>query len=169
MNSIYNIQFNMDATKYKATTQTLMPYARTELAKSDTKNDIKTVLDISNEYRRAKGVAPLRNDSNLNIVAMVRAMEIAYSGKYSHYRPNGSCLGGQQASSVYKVVVTKPPKAYSIGENLTYGSTAKIAVEGWRSSPPHYNAIINSKYKSIGIGRYTFGERTYWVQIFLTS
>ena len=99
---------------------------------------------------------------------MVRAIEMALSNKYAHERPDGSCFGGKYASTVYKVLASNPGGSYSIGENITYASSPSGAMSSWRNSPSHYKAMVNANYKSIGIGKFTYAGRTYWVQIFLT-
>ena len=48
------------------------------------------ILNKTNEYRKTNGLEALVLDESLSKVAMLRAMEIAYSGNATHTRPNGS-------------------------------------------------------------------------------
>ena len=130
--------------------------------------DIKHILDRSNELRRARGLSNFVEDETLDRVAMIRAMEMAFSGVYSHKRPNGSCQGGTKFTTVYTAIATNPRTSYSAGENITYGSDWQVAMGSWENSSDHLHAIISSEYHYIGIGRFTFGGKTYWAQIFMS-
>jgi len=53
------------------------------------------------------------------------------------------------------------------GENLAAGnSTAQATFEQWKNSSGHYANMINSSYKSIGIGCFSQDGVTFWCQVF---
>ena len=168
MGTVGNISYRLDASKYKATSEDLLSTAIAELNKSSTKADIKHILDRSNQLRENRNLPHYIEDDTLDRVAMIRSMEMAYSGYYSHKRPNGSCLGGTKFSTVYTAIATNPKTSYKAGENITYGSDWEVAIGAWENSSSHLSAILSSEYRYIGIGRYTFGGRTYWTQIFMS-
>lgn len=121
-----------------------------------------TVLSITNGYRAEKNAEPLSLDTTLSIMATIRAMEMAYSGDFSHTRPDG-----REWSTMWSDYLGKMPGGISIGENLAYGySSDENACKGWRASPGHYENMINVGFKKIGVGKYTFNGKTYWVQLF---
>ena len=122
----------------------------------------------SNNLRAARGVSKLTLDDTLNRVAMIRAMEMAYSDYYHHQRPNGSCQGGTIFTSIYKAIASHPKTSYTASENITYGNTWGAAMESWIGSPDHLGAIVSSDYKNIGIGYFSYANKTYWVQIFMS-
>ena len=162
------VSYEVNSDYYKATSEDLLDDAVNELKKSSVKTNIQEVLNQSNSLRKANGVGNLKQDSTLNTVAMIRAMEMAYSGYYNHKRPDGSCLGGTKFTSVYKAIASNPKTSYSASENITEAYNANGAMGAWVGSSSHLSAIISSEYNSIGIGMYSFGGKMYWVQIFMS-
>ncbi len=122
-----------------------------------------TVLKITNEYRTEKGLTELTIDPDLSVMATIRAMELAYSDKFSHKRPDG-----REWSTLWNDYFgDKLANNLTVGENLAYGyDTDEEACKGWRQSEEHYNNIINGSFKKLGVGKYTFNGKTYWVQLF---
>lgn len=118
---------------------------------------INEVYEITNNYRSLVGVPSLTLDSSLVEAANIRAKEL--SDSFSHTRPNGSsCF----------TVLSELGISYGIaGENIAAGySSSQSVMEGWRSSSGHYQNIISSKFKKIGIGVNIINNQYYWVQIF---
>jgi hypothetical protein len=111
------------------------------------------VLDIVNQERANKGLAPLTMDVDLFEAAKVRGCEISY--EFSHTRPDGSsCFTACEKM---------------MGENIAagYGSPESV-MNGWMNSDGHRANILNSSYKSIGISCYNDNGYLYWVQVFGT-
>ena len=111
------------------------------------------VLQQLNQLRSSLGVPELTMDKDLLDAAMQRAAEI--SVYYNHTRPNGeSCF------TVYR--------SGSMGENIAAGYTDPSDVmTGWTNSSGHYANMINSSYRSVGIGCFTDCRGTLcWVQYF---
>lgn len=109
------------------------------------------VLSLVNEERAKRGLSPLEYSVELTEVAMKRAAET--SVYWSHIRPCGmDCF---TISSIFD------------GENIgaKTASPQKI-MSSWMNSALHRAAILNSSYKSIGIGCYKINGVTYWVQTF---
>ena len=118
---------------------------------------INEVYEITNNYRSLAGVSPLTLDSSLVEAASIRAREI--SNSFSHTRPNGS--------SCFTVLSELGISYGTAGENIAAGySSSQSVMEGWRSSSGHYQNIISSKFKKIGIGVNIINNQYYWVQIF---
>lgn len=118
---------------------------------------INEVYEITNNYRSLVGVPSLTLDSSLVEAANIRAKEL--SDSFSHTRPNGSgCF----------TVLSELGISYgTAGENIAAGySSSQSVMEGWRSSSGHYQNIISSKFKKIGIGVNIINNQYYWVQIF---
>lgn len=118
---------------------------------------INEVYEITNNYRSLVGVSSLTLDSSLVEAASIRAKEL--SDSFSHTRPNGSsCF----------TVLSELGISYGIaGENIAAGySSSQSVMEGWRSSSGHYQNIISSKFKKIGIGVNIINNQYYLVQIF---
>lgn len=113
------------------------------------------VLAEVNEERAAAGLNSLTMDTTLLNGAMTRAAELSIY--YSHTRPDGTKFS------------TINSKAY--GENIAYGyMTPSAVMGGWMSSTKgHREAILNSAYKSIGVGCFYHNGVYYWVQNFSKS
>lgn len=112
----------------------------------------KEVLDLVNKERNANGLSSLRMDYDLQNAAMTRAAEISLN--FGHTRPDGS-----DCTSVNT-------KVYE--ENIAYNfKGAEEIMNLWMSSNDgHREVILDSDYKSIGIGCFKNGEVYYWVQLF---
>lgn len=118
---------------------------------------INEVYEITNNYRSLVGVSSLTLDSSLVEAANIRAKEL--SDSFSHTRPNGS--------SCFTVLSELGISYGTTGENIAAGySSSQSVMEGWRSSSGHYQNIISSKFKKIGIGVNIINNQYYWVQIF---
>ena len=118
---------------------------------------INEVYEITNNYRSLVGVSSLTLDSSLVEAASIRAKEL--SDSFSHTRPNGS--------SCFTVLSGLGISYGTAGENIAAGySSSQSVMEGWRFSSGHYQNIISSKFKKIGIGVNIVNNQYYWVQIF---
>lgn len=118
---------------------------------------INEVYEITNNYRSLIGVSSLTLDSSLVEAASIRAKEL--SDSFSHTRPNGS--------SCFTALSELGISYGTAGENIAAGySSSQSVMEGWRSSSGHYQNIISSKFKKIGIGVNIINNQYYWVQIF---
>ena len=118
---------------------------------------INEVYEITNNYRSLVGVSSLTLDSSLVKAASIRAKEL--SDSFSHTRPNGS--------SCFTVLSELGISYGTAGENIAAGySSSQSVMEGWHSSSGHYQNIISSKFKKIGIGVNIVNNQYYWVQIF---
>lgn len=128
---------------YVASYEELLPGA--EENKKTYKSEIRKVLEIINSYREEGGLEPLVLDDRLTTVACARAEEIAWSGRHSHYRPNGKFF-----SSILKDAgITKG----NAGENIGWGyADAESVCEAWKNSETHYENIMNPEFTRVGLG-----------------
>ncbi len=144
-----------DFSGYNGTASTLTSEARTNsVTYSAMANEI---VSLVNNLRTSLGKTKLSLDSNLTTMAMIRAMELSYGNTFSHTRPNGNIcfsLGSEFNYPFY-------------AENIAAGQTSASNVfNSWKNSSGHYQNMINSDYKKIGIGVNYFDGKYYWVQIF---
>ena len=119
------------------------------------------VLDLVNQERLSRNIAPLKVNAQVQQAAQVRANEI-YT-LFSHTRPDGrSCFTALNEAGISDVTA---------GENIAAGyRTPEEVMDGWMNSPGHRANILDSDYTEMGIGYYynpsgTYG--TYWVQMFI--
>lgn len=143
---IYNTEvtdYHVNRLRYSATYEELLPSAREN--RETYRSYINKNLKIINEYRAEEGIAPLRLNEELTIMACARAEEIAWSGEHSHQRPNGS--------SCFTIFKEAGFNEGTAGENLGYGFwTPEEVCRAWKDSRTHYENLMNPKFVEIGIG-----------------
>lgn len=120
------------------------------------------VLRLVNIERAKVGAAPLVLDEALCNAANMRAIEMDYSGKFSHTRPDGS--------DCFTVFSFCNISFYTCGENIAAGYvTPADVVDGWMHSEGHKANILNASYTKMGLGYSTGGGGEYgryWAQEF---
>lgn len=120
------------------------------------------VLRLVNIERDKVGAAHLVLDGALCDAANMRAIEMDYSGNFSHTRPDGrDCF---TVFSFCKI------SFYTCGENIAAGyPTPAAVVDGWMNSTGHKANILNVAFTKMGLGYSTGGGgeyRHYWAQEF---
>ncbi len=115
------------------------------------------VLDIVNKERTSRGLSKLVMSDKLCRAAALRAKETAV--KFDHTRPDGtSCF---TVFSEYGITYM------AAAENIAAGQRSPEEVmDDWMHSTGHRGNILSDRYGSFGIGIYTDGGTTYWVQLF---
>lgn len=120
------------------------------------------VLRLVNIERDKVGAAHLVLDGALCDAANMRAIEMDYSGNFSHTRPDGrDCF---TVFSFCKI------SFHTCGENIAAGyPTPAAVVDGWMNSTGHKANILNTAFTKMGLGYSTGGGgeyRHYWAQEF---
>ncbi len=128
---------------YSATYEDLLPAARENREKYS--DYIEENLRIINSYRAAKGIAPLRLNEKMTVMACARAEEIAWSGEHSHRRPDGS--------TCFTIFKDAGYETGTAGENLGYVfDNPEDVCLAWKESRTHYKNLMNPDFTEIGIG-----------------
>lgn len=128
---------------YSATYEELLPAAKEnrETYREFIEENLRTV----NAYRAEKGIAPLKLNEKMTLMACARAEEVAWSGEHSHTRPNGS-----RCFTIFKEAGFETGKA---GENLGYVfDNPEEVCQAWKDSKTHYENLMNPEFTEIGIG-----------------
>lgn len=128
---------------YSATYEELLPAAKEnrETYREFIEENLRTV----NAYRAEKGIAPLKLNEKMTLMACARAEEVAWSGEHSHTRPNGS-----RCFTIFKEAGFEKGKA---GENLGYVfDNPEEVCQAWKDSKTHYENLMNPEFTEIGIG-----------------
>ncbi len=146
---------------YSASYEDLLPAAKENANAYE--SEINKILKIANEFRAEKGIAPLKLNKELTTVACARAEEIAWSGRHSHYRPNGKyCFSIMEDAGITSGLA---------GENIGWGfSSAEDVCQAWKDSQSHYENIMNPDFTEIGIGVAPDADPSAnycWTQLFL--
>lgn len=147
-----------DYSKFKASTSDLMSEAKSN--KVSHSSEIKSAESTLNGYRKSAGKSTLTVSDELSTAAAVRATEIAYSGKMSAKRPDGSpaydILDDMGISYGYAIPFTA--KGYTSG---------KSAVEAMKGS--NYDNMVSGNYTKIGVGAATAPDGVVYWCVFLAS
>lgn len=128
-----------------------------EVVESPNKDEI---FNLINKERERNGNSLLVRDERLDTSAQMKADEMASEGYYSHYNPTTGRSGGQfvfdQAPGVCKLA------SENLAKNINAGRFNYDVANGWFNSPPHYAAILDSKYTLAGIGLAKLPDENYY-------
>lgn len=110
-------------------------------------------LDLINGYRAENGLEPLVLSDTLAVAAerhsedMARFSFFAHNTAASSYYAVGSAPWDRMEAEGYKYNTYK-------GENIAVGyDTAEEAFRAWQASPSHNSAMLDGRYRVIGIAR----------------
>lgn len=149
--------YSYDYSTFNATTNELKDEA--SIFVNQNSESINAVLGYVNQYRSEVGLSPLILDDSLNLAASIRALEMGWSRKFDHTRPNGTMC--------FSVIDELGIGYYVVGENIASGYTDAASVSnGWKNSPGHYANMISSDFGKIGVGLANINGTYYWVQLF---
>lgn len=149
--------YEVDGKNFNAKTSDMLSEAIENM--SIYKNEVVDVVKYTNEFRAEAGVDALKLDETLTKAAMVRAIEMAYSNKFSHERPDGNMC--------YYIMRDFGQDIYGVGENIASRQrNAKEVSYAWKGSQGHYENMISSSFTRIGVGVIKFYGTYYWVQLF---
>ena len=120
-------------------------------------------LRLINDYREQNGVGPLILSDTLAVAAEHHSEDMGEYGFFAHntvassYYRVGSQPWDRMAAEGYSYNTTR-------GENLATGTeTAQEAFDAWRESPSHNAAMLDDRFRVIGIARvYTPGGKHSW-------
>ena len=102
-----------------------------------------------NEVRAQHGLAPLAEVGVLEELATERSVDMATRQYFSHTTPEGV--------DVFAMMDQRGISYSTAGENLAWNThgddvTAWVAVDGWKTSPPHADNMFNGGFSRAGIG-----------------
>lgn len=109
---------------------------------------------LQNKLRKDAGVSEIQWDENLYKICEIRAKELEKD--YGH-----------DITTICNYFGNGYDGVRFGGENIASGyETPKEAMNGWRNSSGHYNALKNVKWKTGAIASYYTGTHWFWVAIF---
>ena len=111
---------------------------------SSMNSDEKEVFDLINKQRTNNGLPALKNDSEVQRIARIKAQDMVDNNYFSHNSPTyGSPFDMMKSFKVsYKTA----------GENIASNSSNSSAVTAWMNSSGHKANILNSSFNYTGIG-----------------
>ncbi|MBR0427920.1 MAG: SH3 domain-containing protein [Clostridia bacterium] len=123
-------------------------------------SDEKEVFDLINKQRTANGLSPLKENSELQRVARIKAQDMVNNNYFSHTSPT--------YGSPFDMMKSFKISYNTAGENIAGNSSNSSAVTAWMNSPGHRANILNSSFNQTGIGVVTgskYGK--IYVQMFI--
>ena len=123
-------------------------------------NDEKVVYDLINKQRAQNGLSPLKENSELQRVARIKAQDMVNNNYFSHTSPT--------YGSPFDIMKSFKISYNTAGENIAGNSSNSSAVTAWMNSPGHRANILNSSFNQTGIGVVTgskYGK--IYVQMFI--
>lgn len=154
-----------DFTDYKTDVKAMKAEAEDVLAANASTRQY--FLEKTNETRAAAGVAPVTLDYDLCIVATMRTFELTYGNTLSHTRPDGKRFYTILKEYGFKAGYYEGTKHY--GENMAYWQLSDAsAYSALIQSSGHKQNILDTRWKKMGVGTFTFYGRKYWIQLFTT-
>ena len=108
------------------------------------------ILKLVNEERSKVGVAPLEVFEPAMQSAQFKAEDMVKRDYFAHTSP-----GSDRNNGLDYFYSLDNQTCRFVGENIRRNGDVKTslaAIEGWKSSKPHYEAMINPEYTLTGIG-----------------
>lgn len=111
---------------------------------SNMNSDEKEVFDLINKQRTNNGLAALKNDSEVQRVARIKAQDMVDNNYFSHTSPT--------YGSPFDMLKSFKISYKTAGENIAGNSSNSSAVTAWMNSYGHKANILNSNFNYTGIG-----------------
>lgn len=111
---------------------------------SNMNSDEKEVFDLINKQRTNNGLAALKNDSEVQRVARIKAQDMVDNNYFSHTSPT--------YGSPFDMLKSFKISYKTAGENIAGNSSNSSAVTAWMNSSGHKANILSSNFNYTGIG-----------------
>ena len=111
---------------------------------SNMNSDEKEEFDLINKQRTNNGLAALKNDSEVQRVARIKAQDMVDNNYFSHTSPT--------YGSPFDMLKSFKISYKTAGENIAGNSSNSSAVTAWMNSSGHKANILNSNFNYTGIG-----------------
>lgn len=111
---------------------------------SNMNSDEKEVFDLINKQRTNNGLTALKNDSEVQRVARIKAQDMVDNNYFSHTSPT--------YGSPFDMLKSFKISYKTAGENIAGNSSNSSAVTAWMNSSGHKANILNSNFNYTGIG-----------------
>ena len=107
-------------------------------------SDEKEVFDLINKQRTNNGLPALKNDSEVQRIARIKAQDMVDNNYFSHNSPT--------YGSPFDMLKSFKVSYKTAGENIAANSSNSSAVTAWMNSSGHKANILNSSFNYTGIG-----------------
>jgi uncharacterized protein YkwD len=111
------------------------------------------LLQLINQERATKRLAPLTLNPQLNAAALAHSADMACNNFLDHTGSDKSTYSKRIRSQGYSSLVDS--------ENIYAGGDAQVAFDWWKSSPIHYDNMMSNQVTQIGIAYAFFDGSKY--------
>lgn len=134
-----------------------------DVAESNISQFEQEVIELTNEQRSQRGLAPLEIDEDTSGVARTKSADMRDQGYFSHNSPT--------YGSPFDMLSHYGVSYRGAGENIAAGQqTPEQVVNSWMNSDGHRANILNENFTHIGVGHVEGGSYGhYWTQLFITK
>jgi uncharacterized protein YkwD len=110
------------------------------------------VICLVNAERAARGVDPVKRDTDLAQAARAHAQDMAQQHYFAHVSADGRGLNDRLKTAGYG----DPGDGWRAGEDIGWGtgdrSTPNALVDAWMASDHHRHILLSAAYKEVGVG-----------------
>ncbi|MGF1650923.1 MAG: CAP domain-containing protein [Hyphomicrobiaceae bacterium] len=112
----------------------------------------RTIIELTNEVRRAHALQEVRRSPTLDQAAQSYAQFLARTGTFSH-TADGRRPGERATAAGYDFCIVSENLASSLDtRGFTDRGLADAAIEGWKNSPGHRRNMLEPHVTEIGVG-----------------
>jgi len=125
------------------------------------------VIERTNDFRRAQGLAEVRAEPRLTRAAVDFARFMARTGKYGHEVDGREPTARAQAQGYDYCLVLENIAYHYDSRGYETRRLAQTTFEGWKASPPHRKNMANPLVTHVGVGVARAANDYYYsVQVF---
>jgi uncharacterized protein YkwD len=107
---------------------------------------------LINRARARRGLRPLRANGRLALAARRHSRDMVSRRFFSHWSPGGA----SPLRRIRRAGYLRGARVFAVGENIAWGSwgraTPSAIVRAWMRSRPHRAAMLNRRFREIGLG-----------------
>lgn len=132
------------STSNSGNTSTQNNNTTTNTQTSQMNSDEQEVFNLINNQRTSNGLTELKNDSELQRIARIKAQDMVDNNYFSHQSPT--------YGSPFDMMKNFRISYKSAGENIAANSSNNGAVNAWMNSSGHRANILNNSFNHTGVG-----------------
>lgn len=122
-------------------------------------SDEKEIFDLINKQRTNNGLKALKEDTEVQRVARIKAQDMVSNNYFAHESPT--------YGTPFQMLKNFKISYKTAGENIAANSSNTSAVTAWMNSSGHKANILNSKFNYTGIGVVSSKYGKIYVQMFI--
>lgn len=110
------------------------------------------IVQLTNEFRRADKLVEVKRNSELDVTARLFAAYLAKTGRFAHEADGREPSDRAKAAGYKYCMIAENLALHQDSRGFRSEALAKLAVEGWKGSPPHRKNLELKGVTEIGVG-----------------